>query len=786
MIKEGKTPQETQKKYKKITKILWILFAIPIILLIILFSLISFGLIGFMPSVEELANPKSVLATEVISSDGKLLGTYFQENRSNVKYKEISPNVINALVATEDIRFFDHSGIDYKSLGRVVFKTVIGQDQSSGGGSTITQQLAKMLFPRQKDQSKIELALRKFKEWVIAIKLEKYYTKEEILEMYLNKFDFLNLAVGIKTASQVYFNKQPIELNIQEAAMLVGMAKNPSLFNPIKREERTKERRNVVLHQMKTYKYITEQMYDSLKVLPLQLNYHKVDHKEGIAQYFREYLRMILTAKKPDIDNYFDKTQYREDSLEWENNSLYGWCNKNTKANGENYNIYTDGLKIYSTINYKMQTYAEQAVVEHIGGYLQAKFDKEQKDRKKAPFAWNVTDEQIEQIMKSAVRKSSRYADLKRAGKTEAQINNIFNKPIKMTVFSWRGEIDTVMTPLDSIKYYKHYLRASFMSVDPITGYTKAYVGGVNYTHFQYDMVKFGKRQVGSTFKPFIYVLAMQNGYSPCTKVPNIPVTFDMEEGQPPYTPQFSTAPWTEKTNGKMITLKYGLAHSLNQISAWVLKQYSPESAIKIANNMGVVSHIDPYPSICVGIPELTLYEMVGAYTSFADKGVYTQPIFVTRIEDKNGNILQKFKPRRNEAISEETAYLMLDLMRGVIQFGTSVRIRYKFKLSGDIAGKTGTTNNNSDGWFMGITPHLVSGAWVGGEERSIHFRSTDLGGGHSMALPIWAIYMNKVYADSTLGYSQKDIFERPKTLPIEIDCNKVNDENEEYDYGDI
>ncbi len=775
-----------KKKFRRITIILWVLFLTPIITIVTLFFLIAQGQLGFMPSIDELANPKSVLATEVYSSDGKVLGTYFKENRSKVNYSEISPNVINALIATEDVRFLEHSGIDFRSLGRVIFKTVLGQDQSSGGGSTITQQLAKMLFPRDRNQSKFQLAMRKFKEWVIAVKLEKYYTKDEILAMYLNKFDFLNLAVGIKSAAQIYFNEKPSELNIEQAAMLVGMAKNPALFNPLRREELTQKRRNVVLSQMVKYGYLEKQVYDSLKVVPLEINFHRADHKEGIAQYFREYLRSTLTAHKPNRKNYWNPEQYREDSLEWENNPLYGWCNKNTKDNGENYNIYTDGLRIYTTVNYKMQTYAEEAVTEHMGGYLQKQFDKEQKGRKKAPFAWNVSQKEIDAIMKASVKRSARYADLRRSGKSKDSIDIIFHTPVKMKVFSWNGDIDTVMTPFDSIRYYKYFLRASFMSVDPITGYVKAYVGGMNYRHFQYDMVKKGKRQVGSTFKPFIYTLAMQNGFSPCTKVPNVPVTFDMPDGQPPYTPKFSTAKWTEKTNGKMITLKYGLAHSMNQISAWVLKHYSPEAAIKIARNMGIVSPIDPYPSICVGIPELTLYELVGAYTSFADRGVYTQPIFVTRIEDKNGNLISTFKPKRKEAISEQTAYLMIELMRGVVQYGTSVRIRYKYGLTNDIAGKTGTTNNNSDGWFMGITPHLVSGAWVGGEERSIHFRSTALGGGHSMALPIWAKYMTKVYADSTLGYSKEDVFEKPANMPVDTNCDKNSDGTDTPDYGDI
>ena len=777
---ESKTKEKKTKSVKRLIRILWVLFIIPIISVIILFFSISKGYLGFMPSIEELANPKSVLATEVISSDNKVLGTYFRENRSQVDYNEISPNVINALIATEDARFFEHSGIDYRSLGRVVFKTILGRDQSSGGGSTVTQQLAKMLFPRERNQSKFQLAIKKLKEWVIAVKLEKYYTKEEILAMYLNKFDFLNLAVGIKSASQVYFNEQPIELNIEQAAMLVGMAKNPSLFNPnkAKRVDTVQHRRNVVMNQMVKYNYLSKQEYDSLKLLPLDLDYHKVDHKEGIAQYFREYLRTTIAKHKPIKDNYWSHQQYYEDSLEWENNPLYGWCNKNIKANGDNYDIYTDGLKIYTTINSKMQTYAEEAVEEHIGGYLQKQFFKEQKGRRKAPFANSVSSDEIASIMKAAVRQSERYRVLKQRKMPKDSIDIVFNTPINMRVFSWSGDIDTLMSPMDSIKYYQYFLRAGFLSVEPQTGYARAYVGNIDFTNFQFDMVKSGHRQVGSTFKPFIYTLAMQNGYSPCYMVPNVPVTFDMPDGQPPYTPKFSTARWTEKTDGKMIALKYGLGHSLNQISAWILKKFSPQAAITIARNMGVVSPIDPYPSLCVGIPEVTLYEMVGAYTSFADKGVFTKPIFVTRIEDKNGNVISTFKPYKKEAISEQTAYLMIEMMRGVVKFGTSVRLRYKYGLTNDIAGKTGTTNNNSDGWFIGVTPRLVAGAWVGGEVRSIHFNSTSLGGGHSMALPIYALFMQKVYADSTLGYSKEDIFEKPKNFPEESDCPL-------YDLGD-
>jgi len=777
-----------KKKIRRIIRILWILLITPIISVIVLFYLIANGKMGFMPSIEELANPKSVLATEIISSDNKNLGSYFRENRTKVDYNEISPNVINALIATEDSRFYEHSGIDYRSLGRVIFKTIIGGNQNAGGGSTVTQQLAKMLFPREKNQTKLQIVFRKLREWVIAIKLEKYYTKEEILAMYLNKFDFLNLAVGIKSASQIYFNETPDSLSIEQSAMLVGMAKNPALFNPLRRPDTVMHRRNVVLSQMLKYNYIDKAAFDSLKLLPLELDFHKADHKEGIAQYYREYLRMTLTAKKPvPVDkNSWRYQKYYEDSLEWENNPLYGWCNKNQKPDGTNYDIYSDGLKIYTTINYKMQTYAEEAMTEHLGGYLQKQFFKEKKNSRKAPFANNVSKKEIETITKNAIKQSERYRVLKHRKTPKDSIDIIFNTPIRMSVFSWKGDIDTVMTPLDSIKYYQYYLRSGFMSVEPQTGYVRAYVGNINFKHFQFDMVKLGHRQVGSTFKPFIYTLAMQNGFSPCYKIPNIPVTFDMPDGQPPYTPKFSTAPWTEKTNGKMITLKYGLGHSLNQVSAWILKKFSPQAAITIARNMGVVSPIDPYPSLCVGIPEVTLYEMVGAYTSFADKGVFTKPIFVTRIEDKDGNVIATFKAHKKEAISEQTAYLMIEMMRGVVRFGTSVRLRYKYGLTNDIAGKTGTTNNNSDGWFIGITPRLIAGAWVGGEVRSIHFNSTNLGGGHSMALPIYALFMQKVYADSTLGYSKEDIFEKPEYMNVEIDCAKYDAEQgtDNVDYG--
>ncbi len=761
-----------KKRYKRIIILLWILFLIPIISVGTLFFMISNGSLGFMPSFEELENPRTNLATEIYTSDQQLLGKYFKENRSNVKYSDLSPYLINALVATEDARFFEHSGIDFKSLGRVIFKTILGGKTTSGGGSTITQQLSKMLFPRKKFQSKKDIIIRKLKEWVIAIKLEKRYTKEEIITLYYNKFDFLNLAVGIKSASKVYFNTTPDSLKIEQAAMLVGMAKNPALFNPLRRPDTTLHRRNVVLNQMYKYKYITKAEYDSLKQLPLEINFQKVDHKLGIAPYFREYLRRQLTAKKPDRKNYYDIAQFKTDSLKWLNDSFYGWCNKNKKTDGTTYNIYKDGLKIYTTINYKMQVYAEQAVKEHVLGDLQIEFFKEQKGRKKAPFAWNVSQKQIDVMMNASMKRSDRYKKLKKQGLNEDSIASIFKtQKFLMTVFSLHGEIDTLMTPMDSIRYYKFFLHAGFMSMNPHTGYVKAYVGGTNFKHFQFDHVTLGKRQVGSTFKPFLYTLAMQEGFSPCYKVPNVPVSFILPNGKT-WTPKNSDR---TKHDGKMVTLRWGLANSVNSISAWLMKQFNPYAVIEIARKMGVTSYIEPVPAICLGTPDISLYEMVGAFSTFANKGVHVTPIFVTRIEDKNGNILATFKPKSNEAMSEKTAYLMINLLEGVVLGGTSMRLRFKYHLTNDIGAKTGTTQNQSDGWFMGLTPNLVSGCWVGGEDRGIHFRGIRLGQGANMGLPIWALYMQKVYADSTLGYSKEDRFERPPGLKVELDCKKYD-----------
>lgn len=719
----------------------WIIYASSMAFLLLFFIATSYGLLGFMPTFEELENPQSNLASEVWSSDQVLLGKYYKENRSTCQFKDLSPNIINALIATEDARFEKHSGIDFRSFFRVTFGMLTG-NRGAGGGSTITQQLAKNLFPRDVNAGFFKIVFRKFKEWIIAIKLERNYTKPEILAMYLNTVDFGNLSYGIKSAAKTYFNKLPGELNVEESAMLVGMLKAPSWFNPVRNPERAKKRREVVLSQMLKYNYINEEQYDSLRVLKLDMSKYKLqDQNTGLATYFREYLKEYLI----------------------------NWCADHKKPDGTPYNIYTDGLKIYTTINSKMQKYAEEAVSEHVGEKLQPEFYKHWKGVKNAPFDYSLKKEDVDMLLNQAMKRSDRYIRLKELGYSETEIVANFNTPTPMTVFSWKRDIDTVMTPMDSIRYYKWFLQTGLMSIEPQTGYVRAYVGGINFRYFKYDHVCKGKRQVGSTFKPFIYSLAMQEGeFSPCTKVPNVPVTFDMPDG----------TKWTPKNSGKggegeMVTLKWALANSVNQISAYLMKRYSPFAVVKLARKMGITSDLPPVYSLCLGTADLSVREMTGAFSTFANKGVHIEPIFITRIEDKQGNVLETFKPKMQEAISEETAYLMLLLMKGVVESGTGASLRGTYKLTNPIAGKTGTTQNNSDGWFMGVTPYLVTGVWVGCEDRSVHFRSTALGQGARMALPIWGRYMQKVYADKSLGV-KKDDFEPPsKELKVEIDCGK-------------
>lgn len=791
---------------KKVLLYFWILFVVlPVFLFFIVMLGAKTGTLGFdpLPSLQELENPKSNLASEIISGDGKVFGKYFKENRTTVKYGDLSPHLVHALVATEDERFYSHSGIDFRGLVRAVVK--LGR---AGGASTITQQLAKMMFEHRASNI-FQRIKQKLQEQIIAVELEKRYTKEEIITMYLNKFDFINNAVGIKSASNVYFNKEPIELEIQEAAMLVGMAKNPALFNPLRRPEMTQTRREVVLKQMEKNDFITEEQYDSLRILPLGLDYKIVDHKEGLAPYFREILRAELQALFEQKDD--------------DGNFIY------TKKDGTPYNIYSDGLKIYTTIDSRMQEHAEWAVQEHIGKTLQEQFFNHLKKyrKKKYPFDSNITDEQYEQIMQISRARSQRYQILTgqecencgRRGKfveeqdhyfqcvaedcnyrrwapEEDSIKIIFDTPTPMKVFTYQGDKDTIMSPNDSLRYYKSFLQAGLMAVDPHTGYIKAWVGGTNFTNFSFDHVKTSRRQVGSTFKPFVYSLAIQNGYSPCHEVTNTRYTFHKGE--------FGILQdWTPKNSdglyGCNVSLKYALANSMNSITAWIMKQFGPQAVVDQAKAMGITSPLEAVPSLCLGVADLSVYEMVGANATMANKGVYIEPTMYTRIEDKHGNVIVDFKPKTNEAMSEETAYVMLDLMKGVVDgernncigslmktprnvSGTAMRLRGSITESRPytghrypIAGKTGTTQNNSDGWFMGLTPDLVTGVWVGAEERSIRFATTDMGQGANTALPIWGYFMQKVHADPKLKISSGD-FEKPEQpLSIELDCVKYN-----------
>ena len=767
------------KNKKKVFLItFWTLFALPILILTVIFILISNGKLGYMPSFEQLENPKSRLASEVISEDGVVLGSYYVENRTFIDFKDISPALIDALIATEDIRFYNHSAIDARGLARVFVKTLILGQSSAGGGSTITQQLAKNLFPRDtatystKLGRNISLIHSKLKEWVTAVKLEKSYTKNEIITLYLNQFDFLYHAVGIKSAAKVYFNTSPDSLALAESAMLVGMVKNPSYFNPIRRPEISINRRNVVLSQMQKYGFITEEVYDSVSQEPLVIDYQRVSHDEGLATYFREYLRLMLNANEPQRRNFFTYAQYQEDSLQWVMNPLYGWCKKNLKPDGNPYNLYTDGIKIYTTVNSRMQKYAEESINDHLSKQLQPAFFKEKSNRRRAPFSNDLTSKEIESILNSAKTRSPRYRSLRNTGISADSIDAIFNEPVPMTIFTWAGEKDTLLSPMDSIRYFKFFLRSGFMAMDPKTGYVKAYAGGPDYKYFKYDPVKLQKRQVGSTIKPFLYTLAMQEGLDPCMKVPNVPTTFEVND-----------TTWTPKNSGssdyegKMVSLKWGLANSVNWISAWVMKRFNPYAVIDVMKKMGVTSYLDPVPSLVLGTSDISLYEMVGAYSTYANQGVYTEPIFVTKIEDKNGNVISIFQPHRVDAISESTAYLMLKLMMAVANEGTAIRLRLTYELDNDIAAKTGTTQNHSDGWFIGVTPNLSGGVWTGAEDRSVHFDGITMGQGANMALPIWATFMQKVYADEKLNI-EKESFEFPEEFEGVAACDQVEQSN--------
>ena len=747
---------------RKIIKALWIFLAVIVLAIVIVFVSISKGWIGYMPPVEELENPSYKFATEIFSEDEKVLGTwsYSKENRVYTAYKDLSPSIINALIATEDVRFVEHSGIDAKALFRAFVKRGLMFQKNAGGGSTLSQQLAKQLFTENVARNTLQRLFQKPIEWVIAVKLERYYTKEEILSMYLNKFDFLNNAVGIKTAAYTYFGCEPKDLKIEEAATLVGMCKNPSLYNPVRFNERSRGRRNVVLEQMRKAGYITDAECDSLQALPLKLTYNRVDHKEGLATYFREYLRGVMTAPKPVRSDYrgWQMQKFYEDSIAWETNPLYDWCAKNKKKDGTNYNIYTDGLKIYTTINSRMQQYAEDAVKEHLGDYLQPIFFKEKEGSKNAPYARSLPEKRVEELLTKAMKQTERYRLMKEAGASEQQIRKAFDTPEEMTVFSWKGDKDTIMTPMDSIRYYKSFLRTGFMSMDPANGHVKAYVGGPNYVYFQYDMAMVGRRQVGSTIKPYLYTLAMENGFSPCDQARHVEQTLIDENGTP-WTPRNAN----DKRYGEMVTLKWGLANSDNWISAYLMGKLNPYDLVRLIHSFGVRNKaIDPVVSLCLGPCEISVGEMVSAYTAFANKGIRVAPLFVTRIEDSDGNVISTFAPQMEEVISASSTYKMLVMLRAVINEGTGGRVR-RYGITADMGGKTGTTNDNSDAWFMGFTPSLVSGCWVGGDERDIHFGRMTYGQGAAAALPIWAMYMKKVYDDPTLGYDQQERFKLPE-----------------------
>ena len=746
---------------KRFIHILWALLAGGFVSAIVGFFAIWFGWIGYMPDIEDLQNPINRFATQVYSSDGKVIGTWNlnKENRIVIPYKRMSPYLVQALVATEDERFYEHSGIDFRALGRAIIKRGILGQANAGGGSTITQQLAKQLYSSTA-QSAAQRMLQKPIEWVIAIKLERYYTKEEIIALYLNYFDFLHNAVGIKTAANTYFNKEPKDLTVCEAATLIGLCKNPSLFNPVRYPERAKERRNVVLSQMVKAGYMDRAEYQNYSSEPLTLNFHRTDHKDGTATYLREFLRQYMMAKRPVRTDYpsWNKVQFVADSIAWDTDPLYGWCNKNFKKDGSPYNVYSDGLKVFTTIDSRMQKYAEEAVYQHVARYLQPAFDKENKPKPSSPYSDKLTPQQIRNILNRSITQSERWRTMKAAGCTPEEIKEAFRKKIEMTVFTYHGDIDTLMSPLDSIRYYKGFLRSGFMSMDPKTGAVKAYVGGLDYPHFMYDMVSLGRRQVGSTIKPFLYSLAMENGFTPCDYAPNRQQTYMV--GGRPWTPRNVS----HARYGQMVSLKWGLAQSNNWISAYLMSKLNPNQFVQILHDFGIHNpDIHPSMSLCLGPCEVSVSEMVSAYTVFANHGIRTAPMFVSRIEDNEGNTIATFQPRMNEVIGAANAMKMLTMLMGVVDNGTAGRLRYRYNFQGQIGAKTGTTNNNSDGWFIGFTPQLVSGCWVGGEDRDIHFDRGQMGQGATMALPIWAIFMKKVYADRSLGIDPMAKFDLPE-----------------------
>lgn len=750
---------------KKMIRALWTINFCGVALVMLIGVMIYHGYIGYMPPVEGLLNPEDRFASRLFTSDGVEMGRFYQSrnNRVYADYSEISPNVINALIATEDERFMQHSGIDIMALSRVLFKTILLRQKNAGGGSTITQQLAKQLYSPESD-GLMDRFIQKPVEWAIAVKLERYYTKEEIIKMYLNQFDFLNNAVGIKTAAHVYFNTTPDSLKIEQAAMLVGMAKNPSLYNPVRadRKDAAVGRRNVVLQQMLKADLITEAECDSLCTLPLEVKFTKVDHKDGIAPYFREAVRLMMQAKEPRRGDYpdWDQQRFVDDSIQWATNPLYGWVEKNPKPDGTKYNIYTDGLRIYTSIDSRMQKYAEEAVIDHLKNTLQPQFDREKGSR--GPYTTNSAElGQLtpRKLIDRAIRQSERYRVLKNAGMSDAEIMEEFDKPVDMTVFSYDGgQVQKTMSPRDSVVYQKMFLRAGFMSMDPLTGQVKAYVGGPNFHFFQYDMAGVGRRQIGSTVKPFLYTYAFEEGFTPCDMFLNAQPSITLPTGEV----------WAPRNTGharigEMVDLYWALTNSNNWISARLMSELSPSTLARTMHTFGITNHLDPVVSLCLGPCDVSVREMVTAYTAFSNKGLRVDPIYVTKITDNNGNVISEFTPQYTEVMSQEAYFKMVNILQNVINSGTGGRLRRApYNITAVMGGKTGTTNYNADGWFMGFTPNLVSGVWVGGDERYIHFNRMAQGQGAAMALPIYGLYMKKVYADKSLPYSQTLQFPEP------------------------
>jgi len=766
---------------KWFVRFLWTLLILVVIGAATAFYAIDQGWIGYMPPIEDLQNPINRFATQVYSADGKLIGTwnYNRENRVMVDYTKLSPALIDALVSTEDARFYEHSGIDFYALARAVIKRGLMGQKSAGGGSTITQQLAKQLYT-ERAHSTLERVLQKPIEWVIAVKLERNYTKDEIITMYLNYFDFLHNAVGIKTAANTYFSKEPKDLTVNEAATLVGLCKNPSYYNPVRNPERGRERRNVVLSQMVKAGKLSQADFEKFRAEPIKLRFHVSDHKDGIATYFRDFLRRYMTARKPEKAMYasWNMVRYHIDSINWESDPLYGWCNKNRKKNGDPYSIYTDGLRVHTTIDSRMQKYAEEAVWKHVVKFLQPHFSEGRKSKPNFPYSSSLSAQDVKKILMRNVRQSERYRVLKENGASEEDILNSFSTKVPMTIFTYHGEVDTTMTPIDSIKYYKSFLRAGFLSICPQNGHVKAYVGGLDFTHFAYDMAMEGRRQVGSTIKPLLYSLAMENGFSPCDEAPNVQQTYIV-----------AGKPWTPRNSGRarygqMVTLKWGLQQSNNWISAYLMSKLNPQAFVDLLRQYGINNpEIHASMALCLGPCEISVGEMASAYTAFVNHGIRAAHMFVTRIEDGEGNIVAQFQPRMNEVISEESANKMLYMLKAVVDGGTAGRLRHKYEMKGELGGKTGTTNNNSDAWFVGLTPTLVSACWVGGDDRDIHFDSMSMGQGATMALPIFAYYMKSLYADEQLGYNENAIFDMPEAYNP---CSFVDEAMGENDIEEI